>query len=164
MMDSKVLRVLVGGMLVVLFNIPLTADLASAADPHKDAKDQKVQNKGTGVKGKGANDQSKGTALERLPCVVPDGTNVANAEQDAKLTSRLITGEIVRIDGQTYLVKEDSGKEVRFQTTERTEVTPVNQGDRISAAINNQSEASWIRANRGTDRRTEHASADCNPN
>lgn len=164
MMDSQVFRVLVGGMLVLLFNIPQTADLAFAADQHKDAKDQKVQNKGTGAKGKGANDQSKSTELERLPCVVPSGTNVANAEQDAKLTSRLITGELVRIDGNNYLVKDESGKEVRFQTTERTEVTPVNEGDRISVAINNQSQASWIRANRGTDRRTEHASADCNPN
>lgn len=159
MMTSKSVRVLAAGILLFLglFTMPQVIDIASAADQNKGAQDKKAKN--TGSEGKGI-----GKASEGLPCEVPPGQNVTHAEQDAKMASRLITGELIRVDGENYVVKEESGKEVRFQTTERTEVTPINQGDRISASVDNKNNALWIRANRGTDRRTEHASADCNPN
>jgi hypothetical protein len=67
------------------------------------------------------------------------------------------------VDGSTYVLKDEDGKEVRVQTDEKTEKPPINTGDRISANVDQQNHALWIRANRGTDRRTEHASTDCNP-
>ncbi|UVT17409.1 MAG: hypothetical protein H8K04_07690 [Nitrospira sp.] len=85
------------------------------------------------------------------------------AEQSAMRGSHLISGEVVRVEGPTYVLKDESGKEVSVQTDEATEKSPINQGDRISANVDTQNHALWIRANRGTDRRTEHASADCNP-
>lgn len=85
------------------------------------------------------------------------------AEQDATQKSHMLFGEVLAVDGTTYVLKDEDGKEVSVQTDEKTEKPPINKGDRISANVDQQNHALWIRANRGTDRRTEHASADCNP-
>jgi hypothetical protein len=76
----------------------------------------------------------------------------------------MLFGEVLRVDGTTYVLKDEDGKEVNVLTDETTEKPPINKGDRITANVDNLNHALWIRANRGTDRRTEHASADCNPN
>lgn len=98
-----------------------------------------------------------------LPCDIPAGQNAAQAEQDAKQKSRLMTGEVMQIDAENFVMKEKDGKEVRFQVTETTEKPPIQQGDRISVSVDSQNRALWIRGNRATDRRAEHVSADCNP-
>jgi len=138
---SKVVRGFAGGCLLFLglFPILLDGDAASAVE------------------------EAKGTS-KGIPCDIPHGQNAMQAEQDAKQGSRVVVGEVLRVDGAKYVVREESGKEVSLQADESTEKTPINKGDRITANINNQNHALWIRANRGTDRRTEHASADCNPN
>lgn len=107
---------------------------------------------------------SKSDKMMAVPCEVPPGQNAMQAEQDAKRKSHMVYGEVLRVDGATYVLKDEDGKEVEVQTDERTDKSPINQGDRIAANVDNQNHALWIRANRGTDRRTEHASADCNPN
>jgi hypothetical protein len=76
----------------------------------------------------------------------------------------MINGEVLRMDGAKYVVKGEDGKEVSLQVDQSTEKPPISKGDHISASVDDQNRALWIRANRGTDRRTEHASADCNPN
>jgi hypothetical protein len=147
MMISKVAGLLVGGTLLFLLNMPQVGDVASAAD----------QNKGT------QNKAVQGKEAEGLPCDIPHGQNAMQAEQDAKRESHIIFGEVIRVDGANYVVKDESGKEVSLQADAKTEKPPINKGDHISANVDNQNHALWIRANRGTDRRTEHASADCNP-
>jgi hypothetical protein len=107
---------------------------------------------------------SKSEKMMAAPCEVPPGQNAMQAEQDATRKSHMVYGEVLRVDGTTYVLKDEDGKEVRVQTDERTDKSPINQGDRIAANVDSQNQALWIRANRGTDRRTEHASADCNPN
>ena len=97
------------------------------------------------------------------PCEISPGTNAMLAEQDATQKSHMLFGEVLAVDGTTYVLKDEDGKEVSVQTDEKTEKPPINKGDRISANVDQQNHALWIRANRGTDRRTEHASADCNP-
>lgn len=139
MMTSKVVRVLVSGTLLFLFTMPQVGDVASAAD------------------------QKKGTQTQGTPCEVPSGQNAMQAEQDAKRGSHVIFGEVTRVDGTTYVVKDENGKEVKLQTDERTEKSPINKGDHISANVDDKNHALWIRANRGTDRRTEHVSGDCEP-
>jgi hypothetical protein len=146
-MRSKVVSVLAGGTLLFLFNMPQIGDVTFAAD----------QNKGTQPKGV----QAKGA--EGLPCDIPHGQNATQAEQDAKRGSHVIFGEVIRVDGANYVVKDESGKEVSLQADDRTEKPPINKGDQISANVDDKNHALWIRANRGTDRRTEHASADCDP-
>ncbi len=137
MMTPKFMHVLLGGILLFLglFSMPQIGDVASAADQ-----------------------------LKETPCEIPPGQNAMQAEQDAMRGSHMVSGEVVRVDGAIYVVKEKGGKEVKLQTDEKTEKSPVNKGDHISANVDDRNHALWIRANRGTDRRTEHASADCNPN
>lgn len=90
------------------------------------------------------------------PCEIPA---VQRTEPQAIQESHVISGEVLRMDCASYLIKEISGKEVRVRTDEGTAKPQINQGDYISADVNDQNRALWIRANRGTDRRTEHASA-----
>ena len=134
---SKVFRVISGGCLLFLglFSIPHGGDLASAAD------------------------EIKGS-----PCEVPDGQNATRAEQAATQRTHLISGEVLRVEDTNYLVKEQSGKEVTIKTDQKTVQPVIDQGDRISANVDDRNYALWIRSNKMTDRRTEHPSADCNPN
>jgi len=134
MMTSKVMRVLSGGILLFLFSLPQIGDVASAADK-----------------------------LKETPCEVPDGRNAMQAEQAATQDSHVVFGEVIRVDGSTYVVKEKGGKEVSVKTDGKTEQSTIEKGDHISANIDKNNHALWIRGNRGTDRRTEHVSADCNP-
>jgi hypothetical protein len=53
---------------------------------------------------------------------------------------------------------------VSLQTDQKTVQPEINRGDRISASVEDQNYALWIRSNKMTDRRTEHASADGTPN
>ena|SRR5262245_55489687 len=136
-LTSKCVRGLSAGVLLLL---PLFStaqvDLASAAD------------------------EMKGS-----PCEIPDGYNAMRAEEAQKEGTHLVAGEVMRVEGTTYVVKEQSGEEVRLETDQKKTVKPeINQGDHISASVNDQNHALWIRSNKETDRRTEHASADCNPN
>jgi len=47
-----------------------------------------------------------------------------------------VKGELLKIDGQNYTVKEKSGKEVRFAVDKETQLQgPVKEGDSIEAKI-----------------------------
>jgi hypothetical protein len=155
MRHSQIGAVLAGGTLMLFFILPQAGKGLFAADLNKgtsNTSNTNAQHKGV-----------PGKAAKGLPCDIPEGQNVTRATQDAKRGSHVIFGEVLHVDGATYLIKEESGKEVNVQADQTTEKPPINQGDHISANIDNQNHALWIRANRGSDRRTEHASADCNP-
>ena len=67
-----------------------------------------------------------------------------------------IKGEVSRIEGDTYFVKEESGKEVRLHTDDTTQKTgAIHEGDRIEAQMNEQNHALSIRSTPTTDRRNE---------
>ncbi|HYM88986.1 MAG TPA: BON domain-containing protein [Nitrospiraceae bacterium] len=67
-----------------------------------------------------------------------------------------IKGEVLRIEGDTYVVKGEDGKEVRFHIDGTTHKTgDINQGDRIEAQLNDQNYALSIRSTPTTDRRNE---------
>jgi hypothetical protein len=134
---SKVFSVLSGVILVFLglVSLPQGGDLASAADEMKGG-----------------------------PCEVPHGQNATRAEQVETQGSHMISGEVLRVEDTNYFVKEQSGKEVTIKTDQKTVQPVIDQGDRISANVDEQNYALWIRSNKMTDRRTEHASADCTPN
>ncbi|MEO7863777.1 MAG: hypothetical protein ABIU05_25770 [Nitrospirales bacterium] len=76
----------------------------------------------------------------------------------------MLSGEVIRVEDASYLLKDESGKEITLKTDKRTEQPVINQGDRISANVDAQNYALWIRSNKMTVRRTEHASTDCTPN
>ena len=94
------------------------------------------------------------------PC---EGTTL-KAEQDVRKDSHLIQGEVLRVEGSTYFVKGQDGKEVSLQTDQTTDMPDITQGDQIEANMNDQNHALWIRSGKSTDRRNEHAAVDCMPN
>jgi hyperosmotically inducible protein len=67
-----------------------------------------------------------------------------------------IKGEVSRIEGDTYFVRGESGKEVRLHTDDTTQKTgAIHEGDRIEAQMNEQNHALSIRSTPTTDRRNE---------
>ena len=91
----------------------------------------------------------------------PDGQEADKQMNDGKdggQSQRVeaIKGEVLRIEGDTYFVKAEDGKEVRLHTDDTTHKTgDINQGDRIEAQMNDQNYALSIRSTPTTDRRNE---------
>ena len=64
----------------------------------------------------------------------------------------MITGEVLRVEGENYFVKGQDGKEVRLHIDQTTEKTgSFKRGDRIEAKVNDEHHALSIRSARGTD-------------
>ena len=86
-------------------------------------------------------------------------TEQMNAEVKGEPSQRVqaIKGEVLRVEGDTYFVKGEEGKEVRLHTDQTTQKTgDINQGDRIEAQMNEENHALSIRYAPTTDRRNEH--------
>ena len=98
------------------------------------------------------------------PCESRDGQTALKADREQGTGVRMIQGEVLRVTGNTYFVKGQDGKEVSLQTDQNTEKPDINEGDHIEANLNDQNYALWIRSSKSTDRRNEHAAADCTPN
>ena len=65
----------------------------------------------------------------------------------------MITGELLRVEGENYFVKGQDGKEVRLHTDNTTQkVGNIRQGDRIEVDVNDQNHALSIRSGRGTEK------------
>jgi hypothetical protein len=74
-------------------------------------------------------------------------------EQDKLKGGHMITGEVLRVEGENYFVKGQDGKEVRLHTDDTTQKTGnIRQGDRIEADVNDQNHALSIRSARGTEK------------
>ena len=60
---------------------------------------------------------------------------------------KMLKGEVLRVEGDNYFVKEEDGKEVRMHIDKTTEIIgSVKQGDRIEAKVNDQNHALSIRS------------------
>ena len=52
---------------------------------------------------------------------------------------RTIRGEVLRVEGGNYFIKDGGGKEVRLHTDKTTEILrPIQQGDQIEAMVTDQ--------------------------
>ncbi len=68
-------------------------------------------------------------------------------EQDKLKGGHMITGEVLRVEGENYFVKGQDGKEVRLHTDDTTQkIGNIRQGDRIEADVNDQNHALSIRS------------------
>ena len=100
------------------------------------------------------------------------------AEEDLGRGTHILSGELIGMDGDYYVVKDVNGKEVSLLSDKRTDKPGIQKGDRITAiastgalptgerpraSVADQNTALWIRSNESTDRRDEHGSVDCNP-
>ena len=65
-------------------------------------------------------------------------------------SGKTIKGEVLRVEGDTYFVKGQDGKEVRLRTDNTTQKSGVIiKGDRIEASMNEQNLALSIRSAQG---------------
>jgi hypothetical protein len=59
-----------------------------------------------------------------------------NCDKDAREGIETIKGEVLRVDGDHYLVQQFDGREVRLQTDANTQMTGIiNRGNRIEAKV-----------------------------
>ena len=93
------------------------------------------------------------------PCESRGGQSVLAAEQDHGNDGHTIRGEVLRVEGNTYVVRDQGGKEVSLHA-DQTTAKPVTQGDFIQANVNEQNQVLWIGPLKSTDRRNEHET-DC---
>jgi len=93
------------------------------------------------------------------PCESRGGQSVLAAEQDHGNDGHTIRGEVLRVEGTTYVVRDQGGKEVSLHANQTT-AKPVTEGDFIQANVNEQNQVLWIGPLKSTDRRNEHET-DC---
>lgn len=101
--------------------------------------------------------------IQAPPCEISPGQNALRADQDQERGTHTISGELLSSDGDYFVVKDNSGKEVSLLTDKRTDKSVLEKGNRITAYVDDENYALWIRSNESTDRRSEHGSLDCNP-
>ena len=67
-------------------------------------------------------------------------------EMDKLKASRLVAGQVLRVEGDDYYVKRKDGKEVRLHADPTTEkIGNIRQGDRIEADVDNMNNVLAIR-------------------
>lgn len=67
-----------------------------------------------------------------------------------------IQGEVLRVEGHNYVVREKDGKEVRLHVDSTTQMTgDIRQGYSIEAQVDDKSHALTMRSTPTTDRRNE---------
>jgi hypothetical protein len=87
-------------------------------------------------------------------------TDEMKPDQSIKPNTKSVKGEVLRVEGQNYVVKGEDGKEVSLHTDSTTEKTgDIAEGYRIEAEVNDQSHAVSIRSTPTTDRRNEKSEA-----
>ena len=114
---SKVVGVISCGFILCL---GLTGNAASAAD--KMGTDQSGEQVGGQAGGHSEEGKLKGAIVER---------------------GKTIQGEVLRVEGPNYFVKEQDGKEVRLHTDSTTRMMTgiIGKGDRVEAQVNEQNHA-----------------------
>ena len=79
-------------------------------------------------------------------------------QSDRRPVTESIKGEVLRVEGQNYVVKREDGKEVSLHTDSTTQTTgDISEGYKIEAEVNAQNHAVSIRSTPTTDRRNEKA-------
>jgi hypothetical protein len=126
-----------GAIVVSILFVVGTAGASYAADttdPMKGSDPKKVQE---GVKGSDPGAAEAAKPMEPSdPKKVPEGANVT---PQGGIPDRVVTGELLKIDGKNYVVKDPSGKEVSIQLDERTRMNArPNVGDQIRVQVEPQ--------------------------
>ena len=95
----------------------------------------------------GSNPKGEGTAA--TPEKMPKGEGSAATPE--KLPPAVVEGEVIKIDRESYLVKDRSGKEIKIQLDQRTNVEGNLQvGDKVIAHMEPQGYAHSIKRTTGS--------------
>jgi len=71
-------------------------------------------------------------------------TNAASAEKTA--AKKTVEGELLKIDGESYVIKDDNGKQVRLHVSTDTRKTgDIQIGDRVKAQTDASGRATSIK-------------------
>lgn len=63
-------------------------------------------------------------------------------QADRRATTTSIKGEVLRVNGRTYVVREENGKEISLYADSTTQMTgDISQGHSIEAQVNDQNHA-----------------------
>ena len=77
-------------------------------------------------------------------------------QSDLTPVTESIKGEVLRVEGQNYVVKREDGKEVSLHADSTTQTTgDISEGYKIEAEVNAQNHAVSIRSTPTSDRRNE---------
>jgi hypothetical protein len=75
---------------------------------------------------------------------------------DRRPATESINGEVLRVEGRTYVVKREGGKEVSLPADSTTQtIGAMSEGYKIEAEVNPQNHAVSSRSTPTTDRRNE---------
>ncbi len=83
------------------------------------------------------------SSADQLNTGQSDKTMFTVSDKDNFQAGTVVKGEVLRVDGENYVVREDSGKEVRMHvdaTTEKRSPT-AKPGDHVIAKVNAQGHA-----------------------
>lgn len=91
-----------------------------------------------------------------LLCLGLSSCYTGPARDAAPAATESIKGEVLRIEGQNYVVKREDGKEVSFHADSTTQkMGDISEGYKIEAEVNAQNHAVSMRSTPTTDRRNE---------
>jgi hypothetical protein len=91
-----------------------------------------------------------------LLCLGLSSCYMGLARTTAPAATESIKGEVLRVEGQNYVVKREDGKEVSLHTDLTTrKMGDISEGYKIEAEVNAQNHAVSIRSTPTTDRRNE---------
>ena len=72
------------------------------------------------------------------PCANRKGgqPNLTKCDAETRRGIETIKGEVLRVDGNTYLIQRFDGKEMRLHTNQNTQMSgPIGRGDRIEIKV-----------------------------
>lgn len=92
--------------------------------------------------------QRKSLAMSMIVvAAIAAGSSGSFAEVISSSPSTTVRGQIMKVDGQTYVIKDFSGKEVRLHVDGNTMMmdgTKLQEGDTITADVTAKGQASYI--------------------
>jgi len=130
------------------------SETASSSDPSS----------GGGSSGSSSNRSGSGTASDEMNAAqigqktddqVGDKPVHTGMKDGESQSTKAIKGEVLRIEGDTYFVKGQDGKEVRLHIDQTTKMsdTKLDQGELVEATVNEQNHVLSIHS---PDRRSDH--------
>lgn len=91
-----------------------------------------------------------------LLCLGLSSCYTSPAHTTAPAATESIKGEVLRVEGQNYVVKREDGKEVSFHADSTTQkMGDIGEGYKIEAEVDAQNHAVSMRSTPTTDRRNE---------
>lgn len=95
-------------------------------------------------------EESKGSGAK----TTAQGTEQMRGNAKTGKEGKLVLGELSRIEGESYFVKQSDGKEVKLHVAQSSQKSgPLKQGDQVEAQVDDKNHVLAIHGQASTDRR-----------